>query len=112
MPAETERPRRRVLNGLRRVLGHLVWTICLLAALCLAVAALLITVGANPANTLVSFVLDLADVADVGVFDLGQPIVAFDGESAATNTVLVNYGVGALCWLVVGRLGDRILRPR
>jgi hypothetical protein len=95
----------------RTVVGHVVWTIAVVAALFLALGALLIAVKANQDNALVSFVLDVADKVDLGVFDRDNGIKQFTGENAEVKNALFNWGLGALAWLVVGRLADRLLRP-
>jgi len=96
----------------RTYVGRVIWIVCLLAALALAVGALLIALGANQENGLVKGVLNLAKVADLGVFSLDNPIKRFDPPDAATKIALLNYGIGALAWLVVGRVVATLVRPR
>jgi hypothetical protein len=95
----------------RKVLGQLVWLLCLVAALFLAVGALLIALDANRDNQLVEFVLDGADIFDLGIFSLDNGIMKFEGENAETKNALFNWGLGAVVWLVVGRILDRLIRP-
>jgi hypothetical protein len=97
--------------GFRVQLAHLLWLVCVVAALFLAVGALLIALGANQANPLVKFVLDGADLVDLGVFSRTEGIKQFSGPDAATKNALFNWGLGAIVWLVVGRIADRIVRP-
>ena len=96
----------------RTVVAQLLWTLCVLAALVLAVGALLVAVRANEANALVKAVMRLADTVDLGVFDRLNGIKHFGGSDATTKDALFNWGLGALAWLIVGRLIDRLLRPR
>lgn len=96
----------------RRVLAQVLWTLCVLAALVLAVGALLVALQANEGNALVKAVMHVADVVDLGVFDRVNGIKQFGGSDPATKDALFNWGLGALAWLVVGRLIDRVLRPR
>jgi len=96
----------------RTYLARVVWVVCVLAALALAVGALLIAVKANGHNGLVKGILNLADVADVGVFDLTNPIKTFTGSDVLIKTALLNYGLGALAWLIVGRILTWAIRPR
>ena len=93
------------------MLARVVWAIAVLFALVLALAALLIALDANTDNSLVTFVKDLADGVDLGVFDLDNPIKSFGGDSAETKTALFNYGLGAIAYLVIGRVLDRLIRP-
>jgi putative intracellular protease/amidase len=97
----------------RHTVGQVVWTVCAVAALFLAVGALLVAIKANTENGLVSFVMGVADVADLGVFDRDSPIVTFDGSgNRETSIALLNWGLAALCWLIIGKVLDRIIRPR
>jgi hypothetical protein len=95
----------------RLTIARLLWLWCALCASVLAVAALLIAVDAERTNPLVELILDLADGVDLGVFDLGNPIKRFTGENGETTTALFNYGIGAVVYLVAGRLLDRLVRP-
>lgn len=88
-----------------------VWLVCVLAATSLAVAALCIAVDANQDNGLVGLVLDLARFFDLGVFTLDDGIMAFTGDNADTKNALINYGLGAAFYLVVGRVVERFVRP-
>lgn len=99
------------VDRVRRVLGQVVWLVFLLAALFLAVGALLVALGANEDNELVRFVLDGADLVDLGVFSRDNGVMKFTGDSADTKNALFNWGLGAVAWLVVGRILDRIIRP-
>lgn len=96
----------------RTILAQVLWTLCVLAALFLAVGALLVALKANEDNALVKAVMHVADAVDLGVFDRVNGIKQFGGSDAATKDALFNWGLGALAWLIVGRLIDRVLRPR
>ncbi len=87
------------------------WLLCVLAALFLAVGALLVALDANQSNSLVKFVLDTADKLDLGVFSRKNGIKEFTGDNAATKNALFNWGLGAVAWLVIGRILDRVIRP-
>jgi hypothetical protein len=95
----------------RTYLARAVWLVCAVAAVALALGALLIVVDANPANPLVKFVLHVADIADLNVFSRTDGIKTFHGHNAATDDALFNWGIGAVVWLVVGRLLERLIRP-
>ncbi|WP_210650710.1 hypothetical protein [Nocardioides sp. SYSU D00065] len=98
-------------SKIRATVAHLLWLACALAALLLAVGALLIALDANRDNALVAFVLDAADVADLGVFSRVDGIKQFRGQGADVKNALFNWGIGAVAWLVVGRVLDRIVKP-
>jgi hypothetical protein len=95
----------------RALLAQVIWLLFVVAALFLAVGALLVALDANGDNKLVEFVLDGADAVDLGVFSVDNGIMKFTGENADTKNALFNWGVGAVVWLVVGRILDRIVRP-
>ncbi|GAB2883302.1 hypothetical protein GCM10027026_38010 [Myroides odoratimimus subsp. xuanwuensis] len=98
-------------DGVRSALAQLAWLVCVVCALFLAVGALCIALGANEDNTLVAFVLDGADLVDLGIFAREDGVKEFTGENAETLNALVNWGIGAVAWLVIGKLFDKLLRP-
>jgi len=99
------------VTKVRTVAAQVIWLLFVVAALFLAVGALLVALDANTENGLVEFVLDGADAVDLGVFSVDNGIMKFTGENAETKNALFNWGVGAVVWLVVGRILDRIVRP-
>ena len=109
-------PRRKrettnVASKIRARLAQLVWLACALAALLLALGALLVALDANTSNALVGFVLDAADYVDLDVFSREDGIKRFRGSGADVKNALFNWGLGAIAYLVVGRILDRIVKP-
>lgn len=102
--------RTSVARG-RTWLAQAVWLVAVLCALFLAVGALCIALDANKDNALVKFVLDVADAVDLGVFSRDNGIFKFDGSDAETKNALANWGLGAIAYLVVGRVLERVIRP-
>ena len=96
---------------IRARLAQIVWLLAALAALVLAVGALLIALDANRDNTLVDTVLRAADYVDLDVFSRKDGIKQFRGQGAEVKNALFNWGLGAIAWLVVGRILDRIIKP-
>ncbi|MDT9595158.1 hypothetical protein RDV89_18870 [Nocardioides zeae] len=96
---------------IRTAVAQVLWLACLVAATALAVAALCIAVDANQSNGLVTLVLDVARVVDLNVFTLDDGIMAFTGDNAETKNALINYGLGAAFYLVLGRVLERLVRP-
>jgi hypothetical protein len=92
-------------------LAQLVWLVCVLAALVLAIGALLVALKANTDNDLVKWMLDAADKLDLTVFDRDNGIKDFTGKNAEVKEALLNWGLAAIVWLVAGRIVDRIIRP-
>ncbi|NUO92153.1 MAG: hypothetical protein HOQ18_15210 [Dermatophilaceae bacterium] len=99
------------VNRLRTLLGQIVWIVCLLAAAALLLGTAVVVLEANTRNALVEGVLKAADWADLGVFSRTAGIKQFTGENALIKNAFVNWGLGAVAWLVVGRITRRILTP-
>ena len=108
---ESKSTKRITATKIRLQLARVLWLVCALAALFLAVGALLIALDANQSNDLVKFVLDVADKLDLQVFSREDGIKEFTGKNADTKNALFNWGLAAVAWLVVGRILDRIVRP-
>ena len=102
------RPARPSSAKVRVLAARVVWAVFVLCASALAVAALLTALDAEADNPFVGFVLDLADGVDLGVFDRRDGVMTFDTDSA---NALVNWGLAAVVWLVVGRVAERLIRP-
>ncbi len=96
---------------IRTRVAQLIWLLCVVAALFLALGALVIALDLNQSNAAVDFVLSGAERVDLGIFTLTDGIKEFSGSNAATKNALVNYGIGAVVWIVAGRVADRIIRP-
>ena len=102
---------RDAASKLRTTVAQLVWLVCVVCALLLAAGALLVALDARRGNELVTFVLQGADAVDLGVFERNAGVFDFKGQGAEVKNALVNWGLGAVAWLVVGRILDRIIRP-
>lgn len=98
-------------NQVRLRVAQVIWLVCVVAALLLAVGALLIALDANAKNELVKFVLGWADKVDLGIFDRKDGIKDFTGKGSQTKDALFNWGLGAIAWLIAGRIGSGIIRP-
>jgi len=100
------------IDSLRTLVGQVIWIAAVVCALFLAVGALCIALDANRDNALVSFVLEGAETVSLGVFSVrGDGVFDFVGANSQIKNALVNYGLGALLYLVVGRIVERVLRP-
>jgi hypothetical protein len=98
-------------NAVRSRIASLVWLVAVICALFLAIGALLVALNANRHNSVVSFILYGADKLDLGVFSRKDGIFTFHGKDAAVKDALVNWGIGAIVYLVVGKFVDRVIRP-
>lgn len=110
-PATARPSRSLTVARVRDNVARVVWIVCMVLALILAVAAFTYALEANQDNGLVKLVRDLADVFDLGFFDLDNPVKAFEGKNAVVKTALFNYGLASVVYLVVGRVLERIIRP-
>ncbi len=99
------------LSKVRLRVAQLVWAVCLVFALVMAVGALTYALKANPDNNLVDFIRSFADAVDLGAFTLENGIKEFVGKNSDIKNALFNWGLGALFWLVVGRILERVIRP-
>jgi hypothetical protein len=100
------RARSRSTFNPRKALGwlaSLVKLVCGLIAL-LLVVYIVFTVGkANPANPWAVFVSTWAQKFDLGLANLFEP-------STPWLAVLINYGVPAIIWLVIGAVLGKVIR--
>jgi len=94
---------RAVRTRLVRVLTTVVRTICGAAAVILAAYIVLTVGGANPDNGITQFVSGWADNLTLGFRDLFTP-------ADAKLRVIVNYGLAAVFWLVIGAVITGVLR--
>lgn len=94
----------------RARLAQLVWLVCLACALLLVVGALLVALGGNDGNELVDFVKRYADMVDLGVFDRQNGVFDFEGQNRQTKNAVVNWGLGAVAWLVIGKVLSGVIR--
>ncbi|MCW2794723.1 hypothetical protein [Nocardioides sp.] len=102
---------RHTSARIRTIIAQVLWTVCTIFALVLAAGALCIALDANLANSLVKFILDFADGVDLGVFSRDNGIKDFSGSNADTKNALLNWGLAAIVWLVIGRALERVVRP-
>jgi hypothetical protein len=106
---------RRAMDSVRLRLASAIWMAAVLAAVMLCLGALLVALDANMDNSLVSAVLDLDRAIDGPfwkVFDFYTETKS--GAQGAPDEVknhLVNWGLAAAGYLIVGRLLDRLIRP-
>jgi hypothetical protein len=98
-------------NAVRSRIASVVWLVAVVCALILAVGALLVALKANPDNAIVTFVLDAADKLDLGVFSRDNGIFTPKKDPNGVKSALINWGLGAIAYLVAGKVADRVIRP-
>ena len=90
----------------RSIAATVVWVLAVLAAAFLAAGALVVALDFNRDNAVVKFLIDTA--RDVNF--LGE-LKSFKGDNAEVKEVLVNWGICAVVYLVVGKILERLIRP-
>lgn len=85
---------------------------CTAIAIILALGALFIAVrgSINNGNSIVEFVTDVAGFFD-GPLARQDGIFAFSGSGAITKNALLNWGLAAVVWVIIGRIASLIVRP-
>ena len=93
------------VNRFRNLVASLIWLIAVLAAAVLALGALFTALDqANQSNEIVKWVLERGH-------DLVGPFKDLFRLETAKNTLLVNWGIAALVYLIAGKLLERFIRP-
>jgi hypothetical protein len=84
----------------------------ILAAI-LALGAVLVVLGdtINGSNSIVKFIEDTADNIS-GPFSRDNGIFQFHGKNALKKDALLNWGIAAVVYLVIGRLVANLIAPK
>ena len=93
-------------NQVRSWLATAIWALAVIAALIMAGGALAVSLDFNEKNAIVKFVTDTAD--NLKIFG---DFKTFKGSNHEVKDVLVNNGIYAILYLVVGKILDRLIRP-
>ncbi|MEU4395739.1 hypothetical protein [Kribbella sp. NPDC023855] len=89
----------------RNLVASLVWLVAVIAAAVLALGALFTALDqANQSNEIVKWVLERGH-------DLVGPFKDLFRLETAKNTLLVNWGIAALVYLIIGKIAERFIRP-
>ncbi len=95
----------RGVRRARNLIASIVWLTAVLCAAILALGALFTALSqTNERNEIVQWVLARGE-------DLVGPFGDLFKLETAKNTVLVNWSIAAVAYLVVGKIGERIIRP-
>jgi len=91
-----------------------VWSIVfgVLAAI-LALGALLVVLrdNVNESNSVVKLITDVADAIS-GPFSRDDGVFDFTGKNAESKNALLNWGIAAIVYLVIGRVGANVIAPK
>ncbi|GAA1570637.1 MULTISPECIES: hypothetical protein [Kribbella] len=93
------------VRKLRNLIASLIWLIAVLAAAVLALGALFTALDqTNQSNEIVRWILERGH-------DLVGPFKDLFRLQTAKNTLLVNWGIAALVYLIAGKIVEKIIRP-
>lgn len=108
-----EQGHRAHKHPVRSALANGVRVVLLLFAVVLALAAFLVAAQdiVVQDNGVVVFIFDAAELI-AGPFGREDGIFAFTGANADIKDAVVNWGIGALVYLLIGRYAQRLLAPR
>ena len=91
-----------------------IWSIVfgVLAAI-LALGALLVVLrdNVNESNSVVKLITDVADAIS-GPFSRDDGVFDFTGKNAESKNALLNWGIAAIVYLVIGRVGANLIAPK
>jgi hypothetical protein len=79
----------------------------------LALGAVLVVLrnNINEQNTIVELITNVADAIS-GPFSRDDGIFSFKGKSAESKNALLNWGIAAIVYLVIGRLLASVIAPK
>ncbi|MEI8412435.1 MULTISPECIES: hypothetical protein [unclassified Kribbella] len=93
------------VRRLRNLIASLIWLVAVIAAAVLALGALFTALDqTNQSNEIVRWVLERGH-------DLVGPFKDLFRLETAKNTLLVNWGIAALVYLIAGKIIERFVRP-
>ncbi len=112
LPAHAK-TRQAEIDQFRVTLAQVVRVVFLVFAVVLALGAFLVAAQdvVSQDNPVVKFILNFADAID-GPFSRDNGIFSFHGENAETKDAVVNWGIAAIVYLLIGRYAQRLIAPR
>jgi hypothetical protein len=115
MPRKEKRTRSAAAGAIavRAQVARAVRIISFVLAAILALGALLVVLKANvnQDNVIVQFITDVADAVS-GPFSRTNGIFDFGGKNGDAKNALVNWGIAAIVWLVIGRVISTLVAPK
>lgn len=100
-------------DAVRAQVARVVRIVFTVLAAILALGALLVVLrdSVNEQNTIVKLITDVAD-AVAGPFSKEDGIFDFSGKNAEAKNALVNWGIAAVVYLVLGRVLAGVIAPK
>jgi hypothetical protein len=110
---DKKRPQDATQFAIRTKLAR-AWSIVfgVLAAI-LALGALLVVLrdNINESNSVVKLITDVADAIS-GPFSRDNGVFDFTGKNAESKNALLNWGIAAIVYLLIGRVGSNLIAPK
>jgi hypothetical protein len=99
--------------AVRSTIARVVRIVFAVLAAILALGAVLVVLrdNVNEQNAIVKFITDVADAVS-GPFSRDNGIFDFSGKNATAKNALVNWGIAAIVYLVIGRLLAGLIAPK
>ncbi len=100
-------------DALRARLARIVRIVFGVLATILALGAVLVVLGGNvnTDNSVVKFIIDTADAIS-GPFSKDDGIFSFSGKNAESKNALLNWGIAAIVYLLIGRVLANLIAPK
>lgn len=104
------RTRRHTQAAIRGTAARIVRTVFTVLAVILAIGAVLVVLrnNVNEQNPIVEMITSVADAVS-GPFSRDNGIFDFSGANAVAKNALLNWGIAAIVYLVLGRLVARLI---
>ncbi len=99
--------------AVRSTIARVVRIVFAVLAAILALGAVLVVLrdNVNEQNAIVKFITDVADAVS-GPFSRDNGIFDFSGKNATAKNALVNWGIAAIVYLVIGRVLAGLIAPK
>ena len=100
-------------DAIRAKVARVIQIVFSVLATILALGALLVVLRSNinESNALVKLVTDVADTIS-GPFSRDGGIFDFSGKNAESKNALLNWGIAAVVYLVIGRVLANVIGPK
>ena len=100
-------------NAIRSKVARVVRIVFGVLAAILALGAVLVVLRSNinESNSIVKFITDVADAIS-GPFSRDDGIFDFTGKNAASKNALLNWGIAAVVYLLIGRFLAGAIEPK
>jgi hypothetical protein len=112
-PNDRKRQQDATQYAIRTKLARISSIVFGVLAAILALGALLVVLrdNVNESNSVVKLITDVADAIS-GPFSRDDGVFDFTGKNAESKNALLNWGIAAIVYLVIGRVGSNLIAPK